>query len=213
LAASEPARPDGEKKTGHAQEQARPDVAEARKLWRAEQPTLDPARLVFLDESGVNTKMARLRGRAPKGQRLVASVPHGHWSTGTFIAGLRRDALIAPWLLNGPMNGDAFLTYITTQLVPCLKPGDIVIMDNLSTHKVKGVRQALEAAGAKLLYLPPYSPDLNPIEMVFSKLKALLRKAAERTEDALCERIGKLLETFTPQECSNYLRHAGYNPT
>ncbi len=157
--------------------------------------------------------MARLRGRAPKGQRLVASVPHGHWSTGTFIAGLRRDALIAPWLLNGPMNGDAFLTYITTQLVPCLKPGDIVIMDNLSTHKVKGVRQALEAAGAKLLYLPPYSPDLNPIEMVFSKLKALLRKAAERTEDALCERIGKLLETFTPQECSNYLRHAGYNPT
>ena len=168
---------------------------------------------MFLDESGVNTKMARLRGRAPKGQRLVASVPHGHWSTGTFIAGLRRDALIAPWLLNGPMNGDAFLTYITTQLVPCLKPGDIVIMDNLSTHKVKGVRQALEAAGAKLLYLPPYSPDLNPIEMVFSKLKALLRKAAERTEDALCERIGKLLETFTPQECSNYLRHAGYNPT
>ncbi len=165
---------------------------------------------MFLDESGVNTKMARLRGRAPKGQRLVASIPHGHWSTNTFIAGLRHDGIVAPWLLNGPMNGDAFLTYIATQLAPCLSPGDIVVMDNLSTHKVKGVRKLIEATGARLLYLPPYSPDLNPIEMVFAKLKARLRKAAERTEDALCERIGQLLETYTPKECSNYLTHAGY---
>ena len=166
---------------------------------------------MFLDESGVNTKMARPKGRAPKGQRLVASIPHGHWSSSTFIAGLRHDRIVAPWLLDGPMNGDAFLTYIATQLAPSLSADDIVIMDNLSTHKVKGVRELIEARGAGLLYLPSYSPDLNPIEMVFAKLKALLRKAAERTEDALCERIGQLLETYTPQECSNYLTHAGYD--
>ena len=166
---------------------------------------------MFLDESGVNTKMARPKGRARKGQRLVASIPHGHWSTNTFIAGLRHDGIVAPWLLDGPMNGDAFLTYIATQLAPSLTPDDIVIMDNLSTHKVKGVRELIEARGASLLYLPSYSPDLNPIEMAFAKLKALLRKAAERTEDALCERIGQLLETYTPQECSNYLTHAGYD--
>ena len=168
---------------------------------------------MFLDESGVNTKMARPKGRARKGQRLVASIPHGHWSTNTFIAGLRHDGIVAPWLLDGPMNGDAFLTYIATQLAPSLTPDDIVIMDNLSTHKVKGVRELIEARGASLLYLPSYSPDLNPIEMAFAKLKALLRKAAERTEDALCERIGQLLETYTPQECSNYLTHAGYDRT
>ncbi len=178
-----------------------------------DQRKLDPSRLVFLDESGVNTKMARPRGRSRKGQRLVASIPHGHWSTNTFIAGLRHDRIVAPWLLDGPMNGNAFLTYIATQLAPCLTPGDIDIMDNLSAHKVKGVRETIEARGAKLLYLPPYSPDLNPIEMVFAKLKALLRKAAERTENALCERIGRLLETFAPEECSNYLNHAGYDRT
>lgn len=166
---------------------------------------------MFLDESGVNTKMARPKGRAPKGQRLVASIPHGHWSSSTFIAGLRHDRIVAPWLLDGPMNGDAFLTYIATQLAPSLAADDIVIMDNLSTHKVKGVRELIEARGAGLLYLPSYSPDLNPIEMAFAKLKALLRKAAERTEDALCKRIGQLLETYTPQECSNYLTHAGYD--
>jgi len=213
VASPGPARHDGEKKTGHAEEQEREDVAEARAAWRADQHKLEPSRLVFLDESGVNTKMARRQGRAPKGQRLVASIPHGHWSTNTFIAGLRHDGIVAPWLLNGPMNGDAFLTYIATQLAPCLTPGDIVIMDNLSTHKIKGVRETIEARGARLLYLPPYSPDLNPIEMVFAKLKALLRKAAERTEDGICERIGQLLETFTPQECSNYLNHAGYGST
>ncbi len=157
--------------------------------------------------------MARLRGRALKGQRLVCGIPHGHWTTNTFIAGLRHDKIIAPWLLNGPMNGNAFLTYIATQLVPCLSAGDIVIVDNLSTHKIKDAHELIQATGAKLLFLPPYSPDFNPIEMVFSKLKALLRKAAERTEDGLCNRIGKLLETFTPQECSNYLIHAGYDQT
>jgi transposase len=211
VAPAGPARHDGEKKTGHAEEQERKDVAEARAAWRADQHKLDPSKLVFLDESGVNTKMARPKGRAPKGQRLVASIPHGHWSSSTFIAGLRHDRIVAPWLLDGPMNGDAFLTYIATQLAPSLAADDIVIMDNLSTHKVKGVRELIEARGAGLLYLPSYSPDLNPIEMVFAKLKALLRKAAERTEDALCERIGQLLETYTPQECSNYLTHAGYD--
>ena len=178
-----------------------------------DQRKLDPSRLVFLDESCVNTKMARLRGRAPRGQRLVAGVPHGRWTTNTFIAGLRHDGIVAPWLLNGPMNGDAFLTYIATQLAPCLSAGDIVVMDNLSTHKVKGVQDLIEARGASLLYLPPYSPDLNPIEMAFAKLKALLRKAAERTEAALCERIGQLLEAFAPQECVKYLTHAGYGRT
>jgi transposase len=157
--------------------------------------------------------MARLRGRARKGERLVAAIPHGHWSTSTFIAGLRHDGIIAPWLLNGPMNGDAFLTYIATQLAPCLFAGDIVILDNLSTHKVKGVAEIIQARGAHLLYLPPYSPDFNPIEMVFSKLKALLRKAAERTEEGLCDRIGQSLDTFTPQQCANYLAHAGYDQT
>ena len=140
--------------------------------------------------------MARLRGRARKGERLVAAIPHGHWSTSTFIAGLRHDGIIAPWLLNGPMNGDAFLTYVATQLAPCLFAGDIVILDNLSTHKVKGVAEIIQARGAHLLYLPPYSPDFNPIEMVFSKLKALLRKAAERTEEGLCDRIGQSLDTL-----------------
>ena len=157
--------------------------------------------------------MARLRGRARKGERLVAGIPHGHWSTSTFIAGLRHDGIIAPWLLNGPMNGDAFLTYIATQLAPYLSAGDIVILDNLSTHKVKGVAEIIQAKGARLLYLPPYSPDFNPIEMVFSKLKALLRKAAERTEEGLCDRIGQSLDTFTPQQCANYLAHAGYDQT
>ena len=157
--------------------------------------------------------MARLRGRARKGERLVAGIPHGHWSTSTFIAGLRHDGIIAQWLLNGPMNGDAFLTYIATQLAPYLSAGDIVILDNLSTHKVKGVAEIIQAKGARLLYLPPYSPDFNPIEMVFSKLKALLRKAAERTEEGLCDRIGQSLDTFTPQQCANYLAHAGYDQT
>jgi len=169
--------------------------------------------LIFLDESGVNTKMARLYGRAPRGQRLVAPIPHGHWKTMTFVAALRHDRIEAPWVLEGAMDGQAFLTYLEKVLCPTLSPGDRIIMDNLPAHKVKGVREAIEACGAELLYLPPYSPDLNPIEMMFSKLKALLRKAAKRTIDALWRQIGHSLGTFNTQECANYLKAAGYGPT
>jgi transposase len=166
---------------------------------------------VFLDETGASTNMTRLRGRAPIGERCVASVPHGHWKTTTFIAGLRVGEVSAPMVLDGPMDGEAFLVYVREFLCPTLKPGDIVIADNLSSHKVAGVREAIEATGAELRYLPPYSPDLNPIEMLFSKLKTLLRKAAHRTVDALWNEIGKLLHTCSPAECANYFNAAGYN--
>ena len=156
--------------------------------------------------------MARLRGRAPKGERLRASVPHGHWKTTTFVAGLRVDGIAAPFVLDGPINRDAFQAYVDQVLVPELKRGDVVVMDNLSSHKGPAVRRAIEAAGAKLLYLPPYSPDFNPIENAFAKLKALLRKAAERTVGALWDRIGILLDAFTPSECANYFAAAGYEP-
>ena len=193
-----------------ATEQDRPDVAAARADWKAEQPTLDASRLVFLDETGTATNMARRYGRAPRGERLNAKVPHGHWMTTTFIAGLRVDGITAPLVIDAPMNGVIFLAYVEQFLAPTLKPGDIVIMDNLPAHKVIGVREAIEAAGASLRYLPPYSPDLNPIEMVYAKLKALLRKAAQRTVGGLWNRIGDLLSAFPAQECANYLRHAGY---
>ncbi len=181
-----------------------------RALWHAAQAGMKPERLVFLDESGVNTKMARSHGRAPKGKRLVAAVPHGHWKTMTFIAALRHDRIDAPWVLDGPMDGEAFKTYLREELIPTLVPGELVTMDNLPAHKVAGVREIIEAAGAKLLYLPPYSCDLNPIEQVFAKLKALLRKAAERSIEGLWRQIGKLLDEFTSHECMNYFRHAGY---
>lgn len=154
--------------------------------------------------------MTRLRGRSPRGQRCVASAPYGHWKTTTFIAGLRHDAITAPLVLDGPMNGAAFLAYIETCLCPTLRPGDIVVADNLSCHKVAGVRAAIEAVGATLRYLPPYSPDLNSIEKMFSKLKALLRKAAKRTVETLWAEIGRLLDAFTPRECSNYFASCGY---
>ena len=198
------------KKTAHAAEQDRPDVAEARATWRERQKEFDPARLVFIDETGASTKMARLRGRARRGERLVAAVPHGHWKTTTFVAGLRHDRITAPLVIDGPMNGPIFKAYVEQCLAPTLRPGDIVVMDNLPAHKVKGIRQAIEAKKARLLYLPPYSPDLNPIEMFFAKLKAFLRKAAERSIDALWNRIGKLLDNVTAQECQNFFRHAGY---
>lgn len=156
--------------------------------------------------------MARLRGRAPRGNRLVGKVPQGHWKTTTFVAALRSTALTAPGVIDGPMNGNAFLAYVEQVLVPSLKPDDIVVMDNLSAHKVSGVRQAIEAAGAQLLYLPPYSPDFNPIEQLFAKLKALLRKAAERSVGGLWNRIAKLLDAFTSEECTNYFLNAGYAP-
>ena len=193
-----------------AAEQDRPDVAAARTAWSQCQAELNPERLLFIDETGTSTKMARLRGRAPRGERLVGKVPYGHWKTTTFVAALRSTALTAPCVIDGPMNGNAFLAYVEQILVPTLRLGDIVVLDNLGAHKVPGVREAIEAAGAILMYLPPYSPDFNPIEQLFAKLKALLRKAAERSVDALWDRIGSLLGAFTPDECANYFRNSGY---
>jgi len=172
---------------------------------------LDPTKLVFIDETGATTKMARLRGRAPKGMRCVASVPHGHWMTTTFVAGLRIDGMSAPMLLAGRMDGDAFLAYVEQILAPTLAPGETVVMDNLPAHKVPGVREAIEATGAELRYLPAYSPDFNPIEMAFSKLKAILRAAAERTLDGLWDAIAKALDRFKPSECQNYFAAASYD--
>lgn len=157
--------------------------------------------------------MARTHGRAPRGERLRMAVPHGHWKTTTFVAGLTTRGLVAPWVLDGPINREAFEAYVAQVLVPELQPGDIVIMDNLSSHKGPKVRALIEAAGASLLYLPPYSPDLNPIEMAFAKLKALLRRAAERTVPGVWNAIGQLLDSFTPAECRNYFRAAGYPAT
>ena len=198
------------KKSAHAAEQDRPDVAAARTQWADNQAKLDPDRLVFIDETGTSTNMARQRGRAPRGERLIGKIPHGHWKTTTFVAGLRSTAHTAPCVLDGPMNGNAFLAYVEQILAPSLKPGDIVVLDNLSAHKVPGVRQAIETTGARLLYLPPYSPDFNPIEQLFAKLKAFLRKAAERSIDGLWSHIASLLSAFTPEECTNYFRNAGY---
>jgi transposase len=167
---------------------------------------------VFIDETWASTNMARLRGRAPKGERLRMGIPHGHWKTTTVVAGLRLDGIAAPFVLDGPINREAFEAYVAQVLVPELRPGDIVIMDNLSSHKGSRVRQLIETAGARLLYLPPYSPDFNPIENAFAKLKALLRKAAERTVAGLWDAIGRLIDAFSPQECANYFTAAGYEP-
>ncbi len=156
--------------------------------------------------------MARLRGRALRGQRLRSGIPRGHWKTTTFVAGLRLTGMVAPMVLDGPMNRSAVLAYVTQVLAPALKPGDVVILDNRPAHKGSSVRKAVEAAGASLLYLPPYSPDFNPIENAFAKLKALLRKAAERTVQGLWAAIGRLIDLFTPQECANYFTAAGYDP-
>jgi transposase len=201
------------KKSLRAAEQERADVARARRRWMREQGMFDPARLVFLDETATSTNMVRLRGRCPRGQRLIDHVPHGHWKTITFVAGLRRRAMVAPLVLDGPMNATIFVTYLKECLVPKLKRGDVVMMDSLPVHRVAAVREVIEAAGAKLRYLPKYSPDLNPIEQAFSKLKAHLRKAAEPTIPRLSRRIGALVSTFSPQECANYFRHAGYAST
>jgi transposase len=174
---------------------------------------MDPARFVFLDETGTATNMARRYGRSLSEQRLVAAVPHGHWRTTTFVAGLRQTGIVAPLVLDGPMTGPAFCAYVEQFLAPALEPGDVVVLDNLAAHRVDGVRQAIAAAGASILYLPPYSPELNPIEPLFAKLKALLRKAAARTRDELWSTIGRLLATVPPAECANYLSHCGYAST
>jgi transposase len=197
----------------HASEQERPDVAAARTAWISEQPALDPSRLIFLDETGTSTNMARLRGRAKRGQRVVGRVPWGHWKILTFLAGLRHDGITAPFVIDRPMNRAIFIEYLRQCLVPTLKPGDIVIMDNLPAHKGPIVRQIIEAAGAELRYLPAYSPDLNPIEQAIAKLKAHLRKAKERSIDALWKRIGSLIDSFTAAECANFLANSGYART
>jgi transposase len=169
-----------------------------------------PERLVFIDETWTKTNMAPLRGWSERGTRLTAKVPHGHWKTTTFLAALRHDRIDAPWLLDGPIDGETFRIYVEKVLVPTLKPDQIVIMDNLGSHKGKAVRQLIRSAGAKLFLLPKYSPDLNPIEQVFAKLKHLLRKCAARSIQAVCAAIGELLKTFTPKECANYFQNAGY---
>ena len=201
-----------EKKSAHAAEQQRPDILTRRWEWFEGQLDLDPDRLVFIDETWASTNMARTRGRALRGERLRAAIPHGHWKTTTFVAGLRNAGMVAPMVLDGPINGIAFQAYVDQVLVPDLRPGDVVIMDNLSSHKRPGIRAAIEAAGANLLYLPPYSPDFNPIENAFAKLKAMLRKAAERTIDGLWSAIGKIIDTFNPTKCANYFAAAGYDP-
>jgi len=188
-------------------------VARRRVRWKKHQGRLDPSRLVFIDETWAKTNMTRRHGRNARGHRLVAKVPHGRWRTLTFLAALRCDRIAAPCVVDGPINGRSFLAYIEQCLVPTLAPGDIVVMDNLGSHKGQAVRRALRSAGAKLFFLPPYSPDLNPIEQMFSKLKTLLRKAAERSVEATWRRIGQLLDHFTPAECANYLVNAGYAST
>jgi transposase len=186
-------------------------VAAQRAAWQVLQPEIDVDRLVFIDETGASTKMARRCGRAPRGKRCIAPIPHGHWQTTTFVGALRAAGMTAPMVLDGAMDGAAFELYVREILVPTLSSGDIVVMDNLPAHKPSRIRAAIEAAGARLMYLPPYSPDLNPIEMAFAKLKAALRKAAARSLQALWTAIADALTTFTPQDCINFFAAAGYD--
>lgn len=188
-------------------------MARRRERWRKHQDKLDPKRLVFIDETWVKTNMTRTHGRCALGERLVAKVPHKHWKTLTFMGALRCDGITAPCVIDGPINGVSFLAYVTQFLVPTLRPGDVVIIDNLGSHKGKAVRRAIRAAGAHLFCLPPYSPDLNPIEQGFAKLKALLRKADPRSVEQAWKTIGTLLGEFTAQECANYLCNSGYAST
>jgi len=185
-------------------------VARRRRQWAKYQGRIDASCLVFLDETWAKTNMAPLRGWSPPGTRLQAKVPHGHWKTMTFLAALRHDRIEAPWLVNGPINGERFLLYVERVLLPTLKPGDIVVMDNLGSHKGKAVRRAIRSVGAKLFFLPKYSPDFNPIEQVFAKLKHRLRSAAARSTDTVCDAIGQILTAFHPEECANYFRNSGY---
>ena len=191
-------------------EQDRPDVARKRQRWKAHQDRIEPRRLVFIDETWIKTNMAPLRGWGPRGQRLCAKVPHGHWQTLTFIAGLRHDRVDAPCVIDGPINGMLFTAYVEQFLAPTLAPGDIVVLDNLGSHKGGPARAAVRARGAHLIFLPPYSPDLNPIEQLFAKVKHWMRNAQEHSHDTTWRRVGQLLDIVSPDECANYLRNSGY---
>jgi transposase len=198
------------KKTLYAAEQKRAEVARERRRWMRRQGMFDPAQLVFIDESWTNTSMVRLRGRCPHGERLIGYAPLGHWKTITFVTGLQIRAMVAPLVVEGAMNGPMFLAYVKQCLAPTLRRGDIVIMDNVPVHRVAGVKEAIEVVGARLLYLPLYSPDLNPIELAISEVKADLRKACERAIPRLSRRIGRIVADFSAKECRNFFRHAGY---
>ncbi len=198
------------KKTLFALEQARADVARRRRRWRSWQASLDPQRLVFIDETWIKTSMAPLRGWGPKGERVRGFAPHGHWRTLTFLGALRCDGLTAPCVFDGPINGECFRAYVEQQLIPVLKPDDIVIMDNLGSHKSAALRRIIRDAGARLWYLPPYSPDLNPIEQAFAKIKHWMRIAQKRTLQDTWRHIGDLVTTIQPRECSNYFTNTGY---
>ncbi len=178
--------------------------------WQLYQGSVDPKRLVFIDETWTKTNMAPLRGWGRRGDRVQAKAPFGHWNTMTFLAALRHDRIDAPWVFDGPVNAEIFRTYVEQVLVPTLHPGDIVILDNLGSHKAPAIRAAIRTAGARLWFLSPYSPDLNPIEQVFAKLEHQLRKAAERTKENLWRKIGDLITLFSPQECANYLTNSAY---
>ncbi len=200
----------GSKKTLFALEQARADIARRRRRWRSFQADLDPRRLVFIDETWIKTNMAPLYGWGQKGKRLRGFAPHGHWRTLTFLGALRCDRLTAPCVFDGPINGQCFRAYVEQQLVPVLEPGDIVVMDNLGSHKAAAIRQAIKAAGARLWFLPPYSPDLNPIEQAFAKIKHWMRQAQMRTIEDTWRHVGHLISNISQDECANYLENAGY---
>jgi putative transposase len=201
-----------QKKTLIASEQERPDVARRRAQWLRYRHRIDASRLVFIDETWTKTNMAPLRGWAPCGQRLKAKVPHGRWKTMTFLAALRLDRVEAPWLIDGPINGERFRLYVEKVLLPTLRPGDIVVIDNLGSHRGKVIRRMIRSVGARLFFLPKYSPDLNPIEQLFAKLKHWLRKAASRSVDAVSNAIAEILNGITSAECQNYFLNAGYAP-
>jgi transposase len=196
-----------------ALEQLRPDIARKRRRWRSLQPNLDPERLVFIDETWVKTNMAPLRGWGPKGERLRGYAPHGHWRTLTFLGALRTSGLTAPCVFDGPTNGEAFLAWTRQFLLPVLSPGDIVVMDNLGSHKGRDVRQLIRSANARLWFLPAYSPDLNPIEQTFSKIKQAMRNAQKHTIDDVILETGKIVQSIRPSECRNYIVGAGYAST
>ena len=193
-----------------ALEQARSDVARRRRRWQSWQAKLDPRRLVFIDETWIKTNMTPLHGWGRKGDRLRGFAPHGHWRTQTFLGALRCDRLTAPCVFDGPINGECFRAYVEQQLVPVLNPGDIVVMDNLGSHKSPALRRIIRAAGARLWYLPPYSPDLNPIEQAFAKIKHWMRCAQKRTSEETWRHIGSLVASIQPKECHNYFVNAGY---